>query len=347
MEAPPHDAALSLATFPMRDEVDGGQIAARRSTTGKVVSEVPAGKAARKPLAPSAQRQVASRTVSSQQQHQQQPPQSSTSRRLRGAGALAPRPARTAPPFQPVARKPATGALSPVVRGASNVAGVSTAHLQKQRLAMKDMKAELEKIRKETVEMKAAEAGVKAKMKREEEAHQKAEKEKKQLEELQRRKREEEEMKAYCAEKKKQQHQEDLDRKEDFISHVKQMKVAEHQQELACIHDCYLESKEASQYNAEWVREKRSEEQWLPIEENIEKYSTLAAARKEERQRVELEEQEEQALREKAEMEHLVMLAQQERDRALESLDFVRYHEQAPVQSSQIGALDASSHEVF
>merc|ERR1719422_2662429 len=199
------------------------------------------------------------------------------------------------------------------------------------RSAIQDMKAELEKIRRDTKALRNKEAQVKAKMKREEENHCRLEKERDEKERLEWRRNECAEMDLYCAEKKQQRQVEELKQRQDYQEHKRYLKEVQREKELEEAHEEYVQTKESAEYNAEMSRAKLAEEQRLPVEQNLEKYITTAAAKQLEREREESDQRDERDRREVSEMEHLMMLAQQERIAALESLEYVRFHEQAPV----------------
>jgi len=213
---------------------------------------------------------------------------------------------------------------------------------------MQDMRAELERVRREAAELKATEAAVQATMCREEEEQRRREKARGEHELMQQRGQEREEMKSYCATLQQQRRKVELGQRQAFLEHKRELKAAANIQEQEEIHEAYLEHKEAAEYNAELVKQKCAEEQWLPIEANIERYTTLAAARDEEKRHEVQEQQEERARRERAEMELLLLQAQQEREAALQSLDHVRFHEQkftVADQSSMPEPTGISSHE--
>lgn len=197
------------------------------------------------------------------------------------------------------------------------------------------MKAELERIRRETREMKTTETQVKAAMRREEEKQKKSEKERDQKDILDWRKQQRDERQAYDAERKMQQKTDELDDNREYQAYKRSLKEADKDQELQDIRAAYHEAKDDAAYNAEVLKQELAERQRLPVQENLEKYRTLADAKNQERQREELDQHETRLTTEQFELEHRMMLARQERDAALQSLEFIRNHQLSPVPEGQ------------
>lgn len=203
--------------------------------------------------------------------------------------------------------------------------------LQVERLSMNDMRAELEKLRRETKALEGAEELIKAKAKREDEAQRKLEREKLQREAYQRSIKRREEAQAFEAAKKKQEKEEDTKQRQDRQLFRRQVKVAEHQKTVDERTVGYLVTKKNADHTAELQREKHEREQ-VEQEQCIARrqmdLQSLAARKEEEVEREEAEQQAERASRQALDIKHQLQLALEERDAALESLDYMRFHEQ-------------------
>jgi len=198
------------------------------------------------------------------------------------------------------------------------------------RHAIADMKAELEKIRREARELKAAESQAKAAMQREERKQVKTEKEREGAELADWRLQQRDDTMAFAAERKMQQQIDDLEDSREYQAYKRHMREVEQEQNLEDVHQAYLEAKDNAAHNAEMKREEQAERNRLPVEENLEKYRTVAEARLQERQEEELEAAEARQSHEQFELEHRMLLAREERDEALRSLEFTRSHHFAP-----------------
>lgn len=199
------------------------------------------------------------------------------------------------------------------------------------RQSIEEMKAELERMRRETREMKATETQVKAQMKREEEKHKALEKEQDQQELMDWRKQQRDEMFAYEADRKGQHNTDDLEDHREFLAYKKSLKEAEKIQQLEDISCSYHENKDNALYNADLKKMETAERLRVPIEENLEKYRTLAEAKTQEKQEADWETQEARLRTEQSELEHCMLLAKQERENAMHGLEFIRAHQFEPV----------------
>lgn len=197
------------------------------------------------------------------------------------------------------------------------------------------MKAELDRIRRETRDMKATETQVQAAMKREEEKQRAAEKERDQHEIMAWRKQQRDETVAFGTDRSMSQKAEDLENNREYQSYKRSLKEGDQDQMLQDIHNSYAEAKEDAAYNTDLKRIELAERQRAPIEENLEKYRTMAEAKGQERQRDDIETIEKRLTQEQFELEHRMMLARQDRDDAVQSLEFIRTHQFQPVPEGQ------------
>jgi len=186
------------------------------------------------------------------------------------------------------------------------------------------MQAELERLRREAREMKSAEAQVKFNMRREEQKQKKLEKDREAQELLEWRNQSRGEALAYSDYTKRQQRAMELEDRQNFHEYkrvVREVRQAELAQE---INEEYLSSKESSEYRVEMQRIEQSEERRELLEARKESLLTLSEAKADEKAREDHEEQERRDAADQAEMEHQLMLAQRERDEALQNLECVR-----------------------
>lgn len=199
------------------------------------------------------------------------------------------------------------------------------------RQSLQDTKAELERMRRETREMKATETQVKAQMQREEGKHRTLEKERDQQEILEWRKQQRDEMLAYTDERKLQQNTDDMQDSREYQAYKRSLKEAEKDQDLQDVRCSYMEHKDNAMYNAELKKMEMAERLRVPVEEGLEKYRTLAEVKLYEKQCDDWETQEARLRIEQSELEHCMLLAKEEREEAMHGLEFIRAHQFEPV----------------
>lgn len=199
------------------------------------------------------------------------------------------------------------------------------------RASLQEMKAELERVTRETREMKATETMVKAQMRREEEKQRAMEKEQDQQDMLEWRKQQRDEMVGFDQERKMQQATDDMQDSREYQAYKRSLREAEKEQQLQDIRNDYIEHKDSALYNAELKKMEMTERLRAPVEENAEKYRTLADAKLYEKQRDEYETTEARYRTEQSELEHAMLLAKQEREDAMHGLEYLRAHQFEPV----------------
>lgn len=199
------------------------------------------------------------------------------------------------------------------------------------RLTAQDLRAQLEQVRRETQQMRAAEARVKASMRREEGKQTKAERDMEQKEIASWRREQQISLNTHAANNRRQQTAIDLEESRDFQAHKRTTKEAQAAENSQLQHMQYLESKENSGYRVDMRKMEVAERLRAPVEEHLEQFKCVAENAKEERRREEMEQQELRTTADQTEMELKMRQAQQERDSALQTLEFLRSQQHAPV----------------
>jgi len=197
------------------------------------------------------------------------------------------------------------------------------------------MQLELERLKKEAREARAEDAAIKWSMKREEDKEKRKEKKTDQAEIMQWRQNENRKMKELAAEKKQVQKVLELQESREFED-FKREKKAEHK--ATKIHeneDAYLETKDASEWAAERKKAFPPEDRAFIIDQNLEKYQLFAEYAINQQALERQDTVEAEALREQQEMDYLISKARQEREQAIQSLEFFRAQREVGIPEQQ------------
>lgn len=190
--------------------------------------------------------------------------------------------------------------------------------------SVQDQKQRMQQLLRETRELKAQEAQLKANMKREEDKQKKLEKREDEQETMEWRQELRAAMLEHEAQIKKEQTATDNTESREFQEHKRAVKGVNKETELQLIREDYTETKE----NSEWAVEakKIAMAEWPKpiIEENLEKYRLMAEYNLEEQQREDEERKEVRAAKEQSEMDLMLLKARQERELALQALEYTR-----------------------
>jgi len=201
--------------------------------------------------------------------------------------------------------------------------------------ALQEAKMQLEQLRKETLEIRAAEAQLKLGIKREEEKVRNDERRADAREVLTSRREQKDEMARHLeAQRRSQKEQENLNSR-SFQEHKRMLKNVQKEEEERRNFDEYDANKEHSEWNVTKAKTVLAERPKPIIEANLEKYQTMAAFRHEEHAREKEETMQTRAAQEHAELEHTMLLLQRERELAMGSLEHTRTNKQLPITGGQ------------
>eukprot|EP00933_Yihiella_yeosuensis_P037903 TRINITY_DN31900_c0_g1_i1.p1 TRINITY_DN31900_c0_g1~~TRINITY_DN31900_c0_g1_i1.p1 ORF type:complete len:470 (+),score=134.29 TRINITY_DN31900_c0_g1_i1:2-1411(+) len=194
-------------------------------------------------------------------------------------------------------------------------------HIARDVVAVQDLKAQIEQLKKETRQMKSMQANIKWKLHRQDDMQRLAEKKKDKAEILAWR----DQQRAAGAELEEMIREErkkaELSDGKDYQEFKRDVKELAHQLELERKEDAYLQQKENSEWVIERKREMCAEQQRLTVQEHLEQTNFLAEYRLEEQTKEDYATREDRLELERAEMDLALQSAQLERELAAEALE--------------------------
>jgi len=203
------------------------------------------------------------------------------------------------------------------------------------RESLREAKMQLEQMKKETLEIRAAEAQLKWKMKREEEKLKSGERKADTKEVLTAQRTHRDETARHLeAEAKSRKEQENLHSR-NFQQEKRMQKNLQKEDDERRKSQEYLENKEHSEWSVAMAKMAHAERPKPIIQANLEKYQTMAAFRHEERAREMQAANDARASEEQAELEHTMLQLQRERELAVSSLEHTRTNQQFPIPGGQ------------
>lgn len=200
---------------------------------------------------------------------------------------------------------------------------------------MKEMQRELERLRRETREAKAEDAGIKWSMKREEDKEKRKEKKKDVAEIMDWRQAENKKMLELAAEKQKVQKVLEMQESREFEEFKREKKGEEKAIHIQEYEEAYLETKDVSEWNKERDRAFPPEDRAFIIDQNLEKYRLFAEYALMEQTMEKQERMDNEALREQQEMDYLINQAKREKEEALQGLEFFRAQREVGIPEQQ------------
>jgi len=194
---------------------------------------------------------------------------------------------------------------------------------------------QLEQLKKETLEIRAAEAQIKWSMKREEEKLKRGERKADTKEVLTARRMQREETANHLeAETRSRKEQENLDSR-NFQQEKRMQKNAQKEDDERRKSQEYMDNKEHSEWSVSMAKKAHAERPKPIIQANLEKYQTMAAFRRDEHAREKQDASDARASDEQAELEHTMLQLQRERELAVSSLEHTRMNHQVPIPGGQ------------
>jgi len=202
--------------------------------------------------------------------------------------------------------------------------GRAGAYPAQQRTSVEDMRAKLEQVKRETREMRAMETQIKASMKREEEKIRKSEKQQDVKELMSWRQEQRKAGLEHAAARARENKRLDLEESRHYQETKRANKQVEKEAETQIVKEDYLDTKENSSWRVEEVKARIPAERRLVVESNLEKHRVFAEYKLETQSYEEAEQREARAAFESQEMSHMMLLAKQQKELALESLELTR-----------------------
>lgn len=202
-------------------------------------------------------------------------------------------------------------------------------------MTLEEMKTQFEHLKKQTREMKVAEANLKFQMAREETAQKVAEKKEDaetlynwRLEERNNTLRHEDKQRQLTLEK-------DILENKEFQEFKREVKAGDRQNTIQINHQNYLDQKENSEWFAEHRRNNLMEQQKLVVEEHLEQRNFMVEHHLQELLREESDQKQDRLESDRREMELQLKQAAQQKALALESLEYIRSHQHSAVPGFQ------------
>jgi len=233
---------------------------------------------------------------------------------------------KPSPQKSAVSPLPARAAVSPTNMSRQlNHASLQTAMgLRRSQLPQQDAKLNIEQLRKETREMRAAEAQLKWSMRRDEERLRKGEKRADDKELLKQKQQTREERARHEEMVRRARRQAEHRDAKDYQEQKRSQKMGQKEEELQLIRDMYLETKDHSEWRVEADILEQAERPGPIIEEHLEKYQTFAEYNREERLRDEAELVEKRIMEAQSDLELKLIKARKEREMAAHNLEHVQ-----------------------
>lgn len=200
---------------------------------------------------------------------------------------------------------------------------------------VREMQQEIERLKKEAREARAEDAAIKWSMKRDEDKEKKKEKKSDQAEIMQWRQNENKKMKELAAEKKKVQKVLELQEAREFEDFKREKKTEHKATKIKANEDVYLETKDASEWAAEKKKAFPPEDRAFIIDQNLEKYQLFAEYAINQQALDRQDRAEAEVQREQQEMDYLISQARQEREQAIQGLEFFRAQREAAIPEQQ------------
>jgi len=224
---------------------------------------------------------------------------------------------------------PAAGYIRPSMGSRQSMG--SAGYPARQALATKDLRAQVENLKRETLEVKALEAQIKASMLREDKKEKKAQKTK-EAEDLAAYRKEQNELLIEAKQEEEARLKVDgiIDSRE-YQEHKRMNRAAEKEEEHGRTYEEYLDHKENSAWHVELNKMTAAEHQRALVEEHLDQYRVMAETKLEEKATELIEVRENRISTEQAQVAHQMIQAQQERDAALSNLEYIRAQQNVPV----------------
>jgi len=179
--------------------------------------------------------------------------------------------------------------------------------------------------------MKARESQLKWNMKRQEELQRKAERQGDAQHEMESQQLECMQMRESMAEMKQAQKLTELQDSYDFVDFKRVDKVLRKEEEQGQVTEMYNEAKENSQWSVQLKRNTDEQRHREFVDEGLENVKTVVSYKMEAQEREKAEVHQVRRMEQAQQMDHQMLLARQERDLALRSLEHVRAQEHTPV----------------